>query len=154
VDQVASLEVQSYMRHMLLRDTDVFSMAHGLEVRVPLLGHRVVEHAASARDAWRLPDPRPKPLLLDAVGPGLPSRVWRAKKRGFTFPWDRWVRGPLKARVDAALESDALVGAGIAPRAARAIWARFLAGDHSISALEPLGLTVLEAYVGRHGVGA
>jgi asparagine synthase (glutamine-hydrolysing) len=153
VDQVACLEVESYMRHMLLRDADVFSMAHGIEVRVPLLGHRVVERAASARSAWRLPDPRPKPLLLDAVGAELPERVWRDKKRGFTFPWESWLRGPLKARVDQAVHDDRLRNAGLEPEAARIIWERFLAGDRSVSALELLGFTVLEAFVSRHGLG-
>jgi len=154
VDQVACLELQSYMRHMLLRDADAFSMAHGLEVRVPLLGHRVVERAASAGHRFRLPDPRPKPLLLDAVGPGLPPRVWRAKKRGFTFPWGPWLRGPLSARVEGALGGERLTGAGLDPRAARAIWHRFQSGDQSVSPLELLGLTVLDDFVRRQGLAA
>ncbi|HEV8246306.1 MAG TPA: asparagine synthase (glutamine-hydrolyzing), partial [Polyangiaceae bacterium] len=73
LDRIAFLETSAYMRHMLLRDSDVFSMAQPVELRLPLLEHSVVEQAARARADWRRPDPRPKPLLVDAAGPRLPS---------------------------------------------------------------------------------
>lgn len=154
VDRVAYLETSSYMRHMLLRDADVFSMAHGLELRVPLLEHYVVEQAASADARWRVPNPWPKPLLVDAVGPRLPSRVVRAKKRGFTFPWSSWLAGPLRSRVEDSLSGTGLSAAGFEPEAARALWRRFLAGDTTVAGLQILGLVVLESHLHRHRLGA
>jgi asparagine synthase (glutamine-hydrolysing) len=154
VDRIAQLETSSYMRHMLLRDADVFSMAHGLELRVPLLEHDVVEQAARADCRWRVPNPWPKPLLVDAVGPQLPSRVVRAKKRGFTFPWSTWLAGPLRARVEDSLSGSGLSVAGFEPRAARALWRRFLAGDNTVAGLQILGLVVLESHLRRHRLGA
>src|SRR5262249_48834562 len=47
VNRVSQLELSLYMRNTLLRDADVCSMAHGLEVRVPLLDHHLVELVAS-----------------------------------------------------------------------------------------------------------
>jgi asparagine synthase (glutamine-hydrolysing) len=154
VDRIAHLETSSYMRHMLLRDADVFSMAHGLELRVPLLEHSVVEQAARADRRWRVPNPWPKPLLVDAVGPQLPSRVVRAKKRGFTFPWSTWLAGPLRSRVEDSLSSSGLSAAGFEATAARALWRRFLAGDSTVAGLQILGLVVLESHLRRHRLGA
>lgn len=149
VDSVAAFELSGYMRDMLLRDSDVFSMVHGLEIRVPLLEPYIVEQAARARSAWRKADPRPKPLLLDAAGPRLPERSWREKKRGFTFPWAAWLRGPLRERVEASLGADRLSDLGLEQRAARDLWRRFAAGDDSTSALQILGLLVLDSVVAR-----
>ena len=42
MNQVSRLELAGYMAHMLLRDSDVFSMANGIEIRVPLLDHELV----------------------------------------------------------------------------------------------------------------
>lgn len=152
VDAVAGFELGGYMRHMLLRDSDVFSMRHGLELRVPLLERGVVEHAARARSAWRRPDPRPKPLLVDAAGPRLPERAWRAKKRGFTFPWAAWLRGPLRERATESLAGGRLANIGLDTGAARAIWQRFERGDDATSPLQIIALMVLESLVARDGL--
>ena len=102
-NQVSLFELSAYLRHMLLRDADVFSMAHGLEVRVPLLDHRLVELVAQMPGSFKQRDARPKPLLLDAVGPRLPALAWARGKQGFTFPWDGWLRGPLRQRATLAI---------------------------------------------------
>jgi asparagine synthase (glutamine-hydrolysing) len=154
LDRVAALEFSSYMRHMLLRDADVFSMRHGLEIRVPLLEHYAVAEAARAQSRWRRPDPRPKPLLVDAAGTRLPARSWQAKKRGFTFPWRAWLRGPLRERAELGLETTTLDRAGLDAGAARQIWASFLKGDPRVSELEVIALLVLSDYVERHRLAA
>ena len=128
VDRIAALEFSTYMRHMLLRDADVFSMAHGLEIRVPLLEHYAVARAAGAASSWRRADPRPKPLLVDAVGERLPARSWQAKKRGFTFPWRAWLSGPLRGRVEEGLRSTALRDGGFAPAGVEAVRKGFSKG--------------------------
>ena len=153
-DRIAELEYSSYMRHMLLRDADVFSMAHGLEVRVPLLEHDAVAEAARAQGRWRLPDPRPKPLLVDAAGPRLPAHAWRAKKRGFTFPWSAWLRGPLAERSRQALFEGRWSALGVDARAVRSTWSSFAEGDTRVSPLGVLALLVLESYAREHGLSA
>ena len=85
------LEMQRYLHDQLLRDTDVFSMAHSIEVRVPYLDHKVVECAA------RLPQPQAnghgnKPLLTGAVAEAAVFEAARRKKRGFAFPFGKWMR--------------------------------------------------------------
>jgi asparagine synthase (glutamine-hydrolysing) len=154
LDRIAAFEFSSYMRHMLLRDADVFSMRHGLEIRVPLLEHYAVAEAARARAAWRTPDPRPKPLLIDAAGSRLPPRSWQAKKRGFTFPWRAWLAGPLREKAASFLTHDRFSGAGLEPRAVSSTWRRFIAGDPRVSELEVVALLVLGDYLERHRLTA
>jgi asparagine synthase (glutamine-hydrolysing) len=153
INQVSYFELSAYLRHMLLRDADVFGMAHGLEIRVPLLDHRLVELAASLPGSLKRPDPRPKPLLLDAVGPRLPRLVYTLPKRGFTFPWDGWLRGPLRGRAVSILKGgDVWQALGIAADAPSDLWARFEAGDRRVTGLQVLALVVLADYAARHGL--
>lgn len=153
LDRIAFLEFSSYMRHMLLRDADVFGMANQLEIRVPLLEHYAVAQAARARSDWRRRNPRPKPLLLDAAGP-LPERVWKQKKRGFTFPWATWLRGPLERSMRENLAGGSWEDAGIDAGAVAATERAFASGDGRTSALQVLALVVLGAYVRRHRLSA
>jgi asparagine synthase (glutamine-hydrolysing) len=153
VNQVSLFELSAYMRNMLLRDADVFSMAHGLELRVPLLDHRLVEQTVQMPGVLKRPDPRPKPLLLDAVGSRLPQTVHRHPKQGFTLPWTAWLRGPMKERADRALQNrDVWTSLGMNPAEPLGLWQRFLRGDRRLSALQILALMVLEDFTIRHGL--
>lgn len=94
---VSRAELATYTHHQLLRDTDVMSMAHSLEVRVPLLDHRLVEAVLRLPDAVKRDGGPPKPLLRRAVEDLLPAAVrTRRDKWGFVFPFDLWLRGPLR----------------------------------------------------------
>jgi asparagine synthase (glutamine-hydrolysing) len=89
-DAVSYLELTRYLRNQLLRDSDVFSMAHGLELRVPFVDARLFNALASIPSAVRLR--QGKRLLLDAV-PEIPAWVRHQPKRGFRFPFDAWMQG-------------------------------------------------------------
>ena len=87
-------ELSTYTHHQLLRDTDVMSMAHSLEVRVPLLDHVLVEQVLAVPAALKLQGDGPKPLMNAALKPFLPDVISdRKDKQGFTFPFDVWLRG-------------------------------------------------------------
>ncbi|HZC46897.1 MAG TPA: asparagine synthase (glutamine-hydrolyzing) [Candidatus Acidoferrum sp.] len=151
--KVSFFEMNLYMRHMLLRDSDVASMAAPIEYRVPFLDHRMVEAVFSAPDSWKLPDPRPKPLLLDVAGAGVPSAVWQNKKRGFTFPWSDWLgKGKPLYRVadDAVNDSGRWRDLGVDAGAVRKTWTQFVAGDRRVSPLQILAFVVLRDYSARH----
>ncbi|NQT11289.1 MAG: asparagine synthetase B, partial [Planctomycetes bacterium] len=140
-------------RHMLLRDADVFSMAHALELRVPLLDHVLVEQVARLSGPMKRQTSRPKSLLLDAVGPRLPGRLGKLRKRGFTFPWEAWLRGPLRDRVDRAIDDAAVwTTLGMNPEGPGNIWRRFLSGDRRVAALQVLAFVVLKDYTERCGL--
>jgi asparagine synthase (glutamine-hydrolysing) len=89
-DAVCFLELTRYMRNQLLRDSDVFSMAHGLELRVPFVDARFFNALASIPPSVRLR--QGKQLLLEAV-PEIPVWVRNQPKRGCRFPFDDWMQG-------------------------------------------------------------
>jgi len=87
--RVATLEASLYMRNQLLRDTDWTSMAHSLEVRVPLVDKRLLEKIAPLLVA---PDRAPgKSWLAHAPRPRLPEAVIRRPKTGFLTPISEWL---------------------------------------------------------------
>lgn len=87
-DQISELELTRYMRHQLLRDSDVMSMAHGLELRVPFVDRALLESVASIPAALRL---QPGKRLLTQAVPEVPDWVVNQKKRGFLFPFQKWL---------------------------------------------------------------
>jgi len=87
-DEVSLLEISGYMRNQLLRDSDVMSMSWGLELRVPLVDRVFVETIASIPSNLRL---MPKKKLLIESVPELPSWVTNRPKRGFSFPFQKWI---------------------------------------------------------------
>lgn len=87
-DQVSELELSLYMRNQLLKDSDVMSMAHGLELRVPLVDRVLFETVAQISPGLRLQPG--KRLLTDAV-PEIPAWISQAPKRGFLFPYQKWL---------------------------------------------------------------
>ena len=85
---VGYLETTRYMRNQLLRDSDVMSMAHGLELRVPLADQRLYDTVNQISPQVRFQPG--KRLLLDAV-PEVPKWVAERPKLGFRFPFEQWV---------------------------------------------------------------
>lgn len=87
-------ELGTYTHHQLLRDTDAMSMAHSLEVRVPLLDHKLVEYALRLPTEFKQRGDGPKPMLCAALYDSLPPLIRdRRDKQGFTFPFDKWIQG-------------------------------------------------------------
>lgn len=157
LNRISFFEVELYMRHMLLRDADVFSMAAPIEYRVPFLDHQLVEAVFSLPGKWKRLDPRPKPLLLDAVGKGLPPSVWQRPKRGFTFPWGAWFAqgGALSDTArEAAQDTAVWERLGIEAAGVSNIWQRFAAGDRRVSPLQLLAFVTLRDYAVRHQLRA
>jgi asparagine synthase (glutamine-hydrolysing) len=146
---VSCFELRSYMLNTLLRDADAMSMAHSLELRVPLLDHPIVEFVVAQAAAAKERHGAYKPLLVDALGDLIPREVSERPKRGFTFPWEQWMRGPLAPRVDARLRD---LAPALAPhvdqRPAIAAWKAFQAGRNGW--LRPWSLFVLDDWVRRH----
>jgi asparagine synthase (glutamine-hydrolysing) len=123
---VRILECKLYMGNMLLRDTDVCSMAHGLEIRVPLLDRRVLDLMLPVPGEVLLPAGQaPKARLLEALRGRIPAEVARAPKRGFSLPYARWMAGPLRPLVESLIERLASSG-WVDPAAVRRVWKAFL----------------------------
>lgn len=91
-DTYAKLEISLYLQNQLLRDTDVFGMAHNLEIRVPFLDHRLVEFVFALPQSIRNKGGVQKLLLRDAVRDLIDAKVLNRAKKGFTFPFDIWMK--------------------------------------------------------------
>jgi asparagine synthase (glutamine-hydrolysing) len=148
VEAVSWLELRTYMASTLLRDTDSVSMARSLEVRVPLLDTPLVEFVAALPDAARRKSGVQKALLVEALGDLLPAAITSQKKRTFTLPWEEWLRGPLKPRMEESFASvPAALSALVKPDGVKSVWNAFLSGKTSWS--RPWSLFVLYEWARR-----
>ena len=146
---ISCLESQSYMANTLLRDTDCMSMAHSLEVRVPLLHPPLVEFVSGLPGELKRNNGVPKSLLVEAMGGLLPAEVVAQRKRTFTLPWEHWLRGPLKEEVAAELNSMAGPLADVLDASeVRGVWTSFLERKTSWSRV--WSLFVLSRWARQH----
>jgi asparagine synthase (glutamine-hydrolysing) len=145
----AWMEMRCYMASTLLRDTDSVSMARSLEVRVPLLDTPLVEFVSSLSDAARHRPGAQKALLVEALAGLLPEEILGQRKKTFTLPWEEWLRGPLRPRLEASF---AEIAPSLAPHlraeGVRSVWAAFLEGKTSWS--RPWALYVLNEWCRHH----
>jgi asparagine synthase (glutamine-hydrolysing) len=129
------------------------SMAHGLEVRVPLLDHHLVEYVMALPDASKQPGAGPKPLLVQALGGALPDEVVSRPKQGFTLPFDPWMRSALREFCEERLGPRGLAGRGfLQPTGVGALWASFLSGSRATTWSRVWMLVALDAWLDRHGI--
>jgi asparagine synthase (glutamine-hydrolysing) len=98
VQRAEYADLKVYLPNDPLVKVDRMSMAHSLEVRCPLLDHRLVELAfripASRKQTWR----RSKRLLRELARRRLPAGLWSLPKRGFDMPIGAWIGGPHAAQ--------------------------------------------------------
>jgi asparagine synthase (glutamine-hydrolysing) len=150
---VSYAEARTYMHDVLLRDTDQMSMCHGLEVRVPLLDHRLAEYVVGLPSGAKIRTGRSKPLLVDSLDLALPPAGVDRPKQGFVLPFDRWMRGALRPLCEQHLGRDGLAGRGLLePKAVDALWARFLARSPQTTWSRVWTLVALDAWLERTGV--
>src|SRR5262245_788008 len=142
---VARLETRAYLGAQLLRDTDVMSMAHGLEVRVPFVDHELL--AAVWPDLGAFPAlMRNKRLLHETLARPLPNAAVDRPKQGFTLPFATWMEGALQPFVRdgfAYLEQQRWIAAG----AGTAVWDAWKRGGAHWS--RPWALGVLGQFLDR-----
>jgi asparagine synthase (glutamine-hydrolysing) len=104
---VTALELRAYMHNQLLRDSDVMSMAHSLELRVPFLDHPLVELLARIPPKYkRSSSSEPKHLLVSSLPAKLPAEIWQRPKKGFTLPYAVWLKNELRPMAEEALISE------------------------------------------------
>jgi asparagine synthase (glutamine-hydrolysing) len=155
INRVSYLEARCYMLNTLLRDSDVMSMAHGLELRVPLIDHQLADKLLTLPGAWKLDGDTPKPLLVGALKGALPNEIVRRKKQGFTLPFERWLRENLRAEIEAALRKigRGLLGSLLNYDAVAQVWDDFLSQKTSWSR-RIWSLYVLEQWCELNSVSA
>lgn len=107
------LDQQYYLPDDILYKVDRMSMAHSLEVRPPLLDHRIVEFAARLPERLKLRGTTGKYLLKETLRGKLPHLVIDRPKSGFDIPAHAWFRGILKPLLQETLTRQAVESTGI-----------------------------------------
>ncbi len=129
INRISALELQTYMLSTLLRDTDQMSMAHALEVRVPLIDPLLVEFCFTVQGNRKIENGQPKPLLTRPLGDLLPRACVHRSKRGFELPFQLWLSGALKSEMQASLTGAASrESIPFEPGALTALWAQYQSG--------------------------
>lgn len=127
------VDLKTWLPDDILVKADRASMAHGLELRAPLLDHRIIEFAASLPARWKVKGLRKKHLFKMSQRTRLPGDVLRRPKRGFNAPVSHWLLSSFKAEFEAlTTRSDSVTGALFDPVFVRRLWDEHRAGhrDH------------------------
>jgi asparagine synthase (glutamine-hydrolysing) len=112
VTRLQYLDLKTYLPGDILTKVDRASMAHSLEVRVPLLDHKLVEWLATVPTSLKRREGTGKYLLKKAMEPFLPEDILYRSKRGFAVPLAEWFRGPLRERLHSAITSTVMLDSG------------------------------------------
>jgi asparagine synthase (glutamine-hydrolysing) len=151
VNRVSYLESRCYMLNTLLRDVDFMSMSQGLEVRVPLIDHQLAKQVLALPGKWKL-NGTPKKLLVAALAGSLPDEVVHRHKRGFTLPFERWMRQELRAEIEPVLKAervnDGPLGKLLNGHQVQQVWRDFLRG--AVSWSRPWSLYVVQRWCEQH----
>jgi asparagine synthase (glutamine-hydrolysing) len=151
INRVSYLESRCYMLNTLLRDADFMSMSQGLEVRVPLIDHQLAKAVLALPGAWKV-NGTPKRLLVRALAGSLPEAIVHRPKRGFTLPFEHWMRQELRAEVEPVLSAkridDGPLGSFLDGKQVQQVWNEFLQG--AVSWSRPWSLFVLQRWCESH----
>lgn len=109
---VQYLDLKTYLAGDINTKVDRASMAHGLEVREPLLDHPLVEWLSGLPPGLKLRNGEGKYLLKRALSEHLPSEIIYRPKKGFAVPLAHWFRGPLRHAVRETVLGPVLAGTG------------------------------------------
>ncbi|HET6344156.1 MAG TPA: asparagine synthase C-terminal domain-containing protein, partial [Myxococcota bacterium] len=105
IQQTTYAEVRGYLLSTLLRDNDVMSMAHSLEVRPVMLHHPLAELAYALPARCKRRGGLGKLVLREALDDLLPEEVRTGRKLGFEMPFRTWMRTGLRSRIEALLHT-------------------------------------------------
>lgn len=150
-DQLMAVDLVTYLPDDILVKLDRATMAHSLEGRVPLLDHRVVEHALARPLSWKQRDGVSKWALRQVAGRLLPPELLDRPKMGFGVPVGAWLRGPLRPWAEELLTPARLRREGVL--AADVVWAAWEAHqrgrqDHSYALWD---VVMFQAWLERWG---
>jgi len=136
LSRVQYVDIKTFLVDDILTKVDRASMAHSLEVRVPLLDHEVMEFAATLPSSFKLRGSTQKYVLKRALKDLLPEETMNRTKMGFSVPLARWLRGELRPVFEERMfAADAFVNEIFEPAPIRAWWDRHQSGASDFSPL-------------------
>ncbi len=112
LQRMRCVDIETYLADLLMPKVDVATMAHGLEVRAPLLDHLVVEFALSLPDQWLIGQDGGKRILKTLAQRYLPASFFTRPKRGFDVPLEVWFGGEMRGTLEQLTRSERLLDTG------------------------------------------
>jgi asparagine synthase (glutamine-hydrolysing) len=103
LNQMLYVDTKTWLPDDLLIKADKMTMASSVELRVPLLDHRVLEFAAAVPPGMKLKGFRTKHILKQALRDSVPTEILNRRKTGFPVPYRKWLNGELKGFVQDVL---------------------------------------------------
>ena len=147
---ISAWELRTYMADVLLRDSDVMSMAHSLELRVPFVDRPFIEWLWAQPARFKAGGGQAKSALAAALRDLLPEEIWRRRKQGFTLPFAVWMRRELQPFLADTFAAASVARTGwLDPDAVSACWHAFLAGRDEREWSRVWSLAVLIAFLNR-----
>lgn len=116
VSQAMHYEATAKLTGQILTKVDRMSMAASLEVRTPLLDHKIGELAGRIPNRWKMGQGKGKLILLESMANRLPPALLDRPKMGFGVPLEAWFRGPLRDLLRDHLFSASFLSRGITQR--------------------------------------
>jgi asparagine synthase (glutamine-hydrolysing) len=96
LEKMLYVDLNTWLPDDLLIKADKITMANSLELRVPLLDHKVLEFAASLPDSAKLNGITTKHILKKVLAPRVSKEIINRKKTGFPVPYDRWLKNEFR----------------------------------------------------------
>jgi asparagine synthase (glutamine-hydrolysing) len=153
LSQAMYFEATAKLTGDILTKVDRMSMATSLEVRCPLLDHRLAEFANTIPNHWKTRGGKGKLILLEALADYLPPELLNRPKKGFSVPLRSWLRGPLRDFLHDHLTSQRFLNRGfVAPRKLEAMLNEHWTGRRDNSNFLWLLLVLELWYVEQHSV--
>ena len=150
---VSGLELNSFIRQRLMRDMDAASMAVSLELRVPLLDHKVIEQVAGLDEHSRFLPLGRKELLRRTALARLDPRIFDRPKSGFVLPIDTWCRRSVRQQMEDVYHDAAMCErVGVNAKVAATLWHSFLRGNPGLYWSRVWAIFILVSWCARHRV--
>jgi asparagine synthase (glutamine-hydrolysing) len=162
ISKILYADTKTYLVDDILTKVDRMSMLNSLEVRVPILDHKLIEWAARLSLQWKLRGKKQKYILVKlAERLGVPHQALHRKKQGFAIPIDHWLRGELKELLMLLVEPRSLQRGYFEPRGIQMLIDGHLKGGRPLSdqlwrllMLELWHRNFLEKYIPKAGLSS
>ncbi len=149
-DVISAWELRTYMADVLLRDSDVMSMRHSLELRVPFVDRPLVEWLRRQPEIFKRSSGQAKSALAAAVADLLPPGLAQRPKQGFSLPFALWMRRELRPFLEETFSDASVAQSGLfAAEPVQKFWRGFLAGRDTREWSRVWSLAVLLAFTNR-----
>jgi asparagine synthase (glutamine-hydrolysing) len=153
LDQMLYVDTKTWLPDDLLLKADKMTMATSVELRVPLLDHRVLEFAASLPPEFKVKGRFTKRILNRALERDVPPEILKRKKAGFPVPYEAWLTTDLRDFVwDTLMGSDTFTGEYLQKEEVRRLLTN--GSIHRATAKDVFSLLILEMWHRQFGGSA